>query len=261
LIISGQTINVKQIARATAVPATRYDGALPPESIGALFGSDLAATTQPATTSPLPISLAGTELRFQDPFGSLLPVPLFYISPGQINFLVPREISFTDSIMVPRGNIGTMSVIKNGELIADGNVPLAALSPGLFMSNPDLLGPPAGSLLRVKASGERSYEPIADYDQTRKRFVPRPIDLGDETESVYLILFGSGIRGRNALGSVSVKFAEVDAPAIYAGPQGDFTGLDQVNVLIPRSLKGRGEVRLVCSAENKPANQGRIAFQ
>jgi uncharacterized protein (TIGR03437 family) len=163
--------------------------------------------------------------------------------------------------MAPTGSTGNISVIKNGELIADGNILFAKLSPGLFMSNSDLLGPPAGSVLRVKASGERIYEPIADYDQTRRRFVPRPIDLGDATDSVYLILFGSGIRGRSTQGAVSVKFAEFDSPAIYAGPQGDFAGLDQVNVLIPRTLKGRGEVRLICSVDGILANQGRIAFQ
>ena len=89
----------------------------------------------------------------------------------------------------------------------------------------------------------------------------RPIDLGDESDKVYLVLFGSGIRGRKDSSLVKTKIAELDAPVLYAGAQGDLAGLDQVNVLLPRSLKGRGEVRLVCSVGSKDANQVRVAFQ
>ncbi|HMV49663.1 MAG TPA: NF038122 family metalloprotease, partial [Blastocatellia bacterium] len=95
LTINGQSINFKQLARATAVSGTRYDSSLSPDSIGALFGSELSGDTQSVTTNPLPTNLAGTAIRIQDPFGASLFAPLFYVSPGQINFLVPKEIGFT----------------------------------------------------------------------------------------------------------------------------------------------------------------------
>ena len=43
-------------------------------------------------------------------------------------------------------------------------------------------------------------------------------------------------------------------PADYAGAQGFFVGLDQVNVKIPRSLIGRGEVNLELIVDGKAAN-------
>lgn len=129
------------------------------------------------------------------------------------------------------------------------------------MANSDGIGPPAGTLLRVKANGQQQYEDLAVYDETRKRFVSRAIDLGEEGDSLYLILFGTGIRQRKALNSVTAKLAEVSGTVVYAGPQGSYAGLDQINVLLPRNVRGRGEVRLVINIEGKDANQGRITFQ
>ncbi len=45
---------------------------------------------------------------------------------------------------------------------------------------------------------------------------------------------------------------------IYAGLQGDFFGLDQVNVRIPRSLIGRGEVDIVLTVDGKVANTVKV---
>ena len=38
-------------------------------------------------------------------------------------------------------------------------------------------------------------------------------------------------------------------------PQGQFVGLDQINIgPLPRSLAGRGEVNILLTADGKPAN-------
>ena len=41
---------------------------------------------------------------------------------------------------------------------------------------------------------------------------------------------------------------------LYAGPQSQFVGLDQVNVLLGRSLIGRGQVNVVLTVDGKVAN-------
>ena len=53
----------------------------------------------------------------------------------------------------------------------------------------------------------------------------------------------------------------MDAETIYAGAQGDFTGLDQVNLRLPRSLAGRGEVDVVANVDGVPANVVRVAVK
>jgi uncharacterized protein (TIGR03437 family) len=46
----------------------------------------------------------------------------------------------------------------------------------------------------------------------------------------------------------------------YAGSQGTFAGLDQVNISIPAALRGRGEVDVVVSAGGQASNAVRLAF-
>ena len=85
--------------------------------------------------------------------------------------------------------------------------------------------------------------------------MPAPIDLGPTGEQVYLILFGSGFRGRSNLAAVTVKIGGTNMDVLYAGAQGDLVGLDQINIgPLPRSLAGRGNVNLEVTIDGKMAN-------
>jgi hypothetical protein len=108
--------------------------------------------------------------------------------------------------------------------------------------------------LRVRANGQQVIEPVAQWDAAQNRFVAAPIDLSVESEQVFLILFGTGLRYRSSLSSVSARIGGIDAQVLFAGAQGDFAGLDQVNVSLPRSLTGRGEVDVVLMVDGKAAN-------
>src|SRR5262249_50273124 len=121
--------------------------------------------------------------------------------------------------------------------------------------------PAAGVLLRVKADGTSAYEPIVRYDEAQKRFVAVPIDLGPEGDQVYFVGFGTGFRYRSALSAVTVKIGGVDATVNFAGAQGDLLGVDQLNVLLPRNLAGRGEVELALTVDGKAANTLRLVIR
>jgi len=81
-----------------------------------------------------------------------------------------------------------------------------------------------------------------------------PINLGAATDQVFLVLFGTGIRFRSDLAAVTAKVGGVDAQVTFAGRQGTFQGLDQVNVRLPRSLIGRGEVDVSLTVNGKVSN-------
>jgi uncharacterized protein (TIGR03437 family) len=133
------------------------------------------------------------------------------------------------------------------------------VAPGLFTANSDGLGAPAAFALRVRDGRiEPDLETVAQYDAAQGRFVPRPIDLGPGNEQVFLILFGTGLRYHSGLPAVSAKIAGMETYVQYAGTQGDFAGLDQVNVQLPRNLIGRGEVEVALTVEGKTANPVRI---
>jgi uncharacterized protein (TIGR03437 family) len=84
--------------------------------------------------------------------------------------------------------------------------------------------------------------------------------LGVDTP-VYLSLYGTGIRNRTSLAGVSVTIHGVAMPLQYAGPQGFYAGLDQVNVALLLSLRGTGETDLVLTVDGQPANTVRVNIQ
>jgi uncharacterized protein (TIGR03437 family) len=244
--IGGVNVPIRQLGRATSVSAASFSASLAPSAIGAIFGAGLAKSTQVATSQPLPTNLGGTTVNVFDPGNNTtLAAPLFFASAGQINFLVPPT--------APTG-ILIISVLVDGVSIADGLVIMTPVAPALFTANSSGRGLAAAVVLRVKADGTQVFEPLSRFDSTQNAFVPVPIDFGADTDRIFLLLYGSGIRGRSALTAVSVQAGGTDAPVSYAGPQNDFVGLDQVNTELPRSLKGRGEITINLTVDGRPAN-------
>ncbi|MGH9843534.1 MAG: hypothetical protein ACREEM_32755 [Blastocatellia bacterium] len=69
----------------------------------------------------------------------------------------------------------------------------------------------------------------------------------------------AGLRG--GLSSVTAKIGGADAQAAFAGAQGGFVGLDQVNLQLPRGLAGRGEVDVALTVDGQAANVVRIGIK
>ena len=238
-------------AQVTTVDAAGYRGArVAPGSIAAAFGAGFSTATAAADTSPLPELLAGTSLTVKDRDGAVLPSALFFVSPGQVNFVAPASMP---------GGAGTVTITRADGAHFSGPVRIEAVAPGVFAANSDGKGPPAASLLRVGADGSQSGEAVAVLVGTS--FVARPIDWGLDSDQLYLILYGTGIRGRSALSAVTVTVGGLAAEVLFAGDQGQFAGLDQVNVRLPVALRGRGEVDLQLAVDGQASNTLRLAFQ
>ncbi|MCI0351571.1 MAG: hypothetical protein L0Z53_19280 [Acidobacteriales bacterium] len=237
----------------TSVSAASYSGAtLARGSIVAAFGADLASATVAATTTPLPTTLGGTTVKVRDSAGAERLAPLFFVSPTQINYQIPAGTA-TGPAMV---------TITTGDSIASaGTVQIAAVAPGLFTANASGQGFAAAVALRVKADGTQSFEPVARFDAAVQQFVAIPIDLGPESDQVFLILFGTGIRLRSSLSAVSANLGGVDAQVAFAGAQDGFVGLDQVNVRLPRSLIGRGAVDVALTVDGQAANTVKVSIK
>lgn len=238
---------------ASHVSAASYRGqTIAPEAIIAAFGSNLATTTVSATTVPLPTTLAGTSVKVRDAFGTERLAPLFFVSPTQVNYLVPAGTTSGAASIVIAGSNGQASQTA---------VQIASVAPGLFTADASGRGLAAAYVLRIKADGSQSSEPVAQFDSSQNRFVARPIDLGAATDQVFLIMFGNGLRYRSSLAAVSAQVGGTGVTVSYAGAQGDFVGLDQVNLLLPKSLAGRGEVDVVLTVEGQAANTVRVSIK
>lgn len=237
----------QQLASVSA--ASFLTAALAGESMVSSFGSGLAAGSQTAAATPLPTSLSGVTVRVRDGAGVERASPLFFVSPGQINFQIPA------GTMV---GAATVSVVRENRTAARGVVQIANAAPGLFAANANGQGAAAAVALRVRANGAQQFEPVAQFDSAQNRFVTRPLDLGSSTDNLYLALFGTGIRFRRSTAPAVVRIGGIESQAIYAGAQGGFVGLDQVNVLVPRALAGRGEVDVTVTVDGRTSNPVRV---
>ncbi len=230
----------------TSISAASYLGnEVASESMIAAFGANLAMRTEAASGLPLPTALAGTFVKVRDSAGLERDAALFFVSPGQVNYLVPAGT---------QNGLATVTVTSGDGTISAGTLNIASVAPGLFAANANGRGVAAAVLLRVKPDNSQSFEVISRFDTTQNVFVPLPVDLGPATDRVFVLLFGTGIRARSGLDAVLVRIGAATAEINYAGPSGDLAGLDQVNALIPRSLSGRGLVDIVLTVDGKAAN-------
>src|SRR5215813_8704947 len=225
------------IGSVATVSAASYKSVVSPGSIAAAFGSGLATQTAQATARPLPTNLAGTTVRVN---GAL--APLFYVSPGQVNYLTPPGI--------PPGMASV--VITSGDgAVSTGSVQIAPVAPALFTANSDAKGALSSQVLRIKIDGRQIYESLFQYDGTR--FVTRPIDFGEESDQLFLVLYLTGIRHAPPSG-VRVSLGGVEYGALYVGEQGTLDGLDQLNVALPRNFGGRGKISLLVKSDGYGAS-------
>lgn len=240
-------------ASANAVSAASFVGpALAPESIGTVFGSQLAPATEQASTVPLPTSLAGVSVTVTDRAGVNRAAPLFYASPTQINFQVPVGTA---------AGPATVTVQTNGVTRAIAKAQVEPTAPAIFTQNSDGRGVPAALLVRIAPDGTTRSDPVFSCGATPGSCQPLPLDLGPAEDRIYLLLFGTGIRNRTSLTGVSITVGGMNFPIDYAGPQGQFVGLDQVNVPLSHALAGRGAVDIVLAVDSKPGNTVQLVFR
>lgn len=233
----------------TTVSAASFEAPVAPESIVSAFGLGLAPVgtsaqgtdTDPAPGIQLPTQLAGTTVEVNGRRASL-----FYVSASQVNFLVPVETAAGPANVVIRSGDGTIS---------NGTVQITRVAPSVFTANANGSGVPAAYLVRAKATGQQFNEPISQFSQEAGRFIPKPIDMGPSSDQVILVLSMTGVRGADDLDgngnlqeSFRVLIGGVERTPQFVGRQPDFVGLDQLNVVIPRSLIGSGTVDVTVNA-------------
>jgi uncharacterized protein (TIGR03437 family) len=219
--------------------------ALAPDAIASLYAAGMATTTQAAPSLPLPLALAGVTVNVTDSAGTTRPAPLFYVSPNQVNLLIPSGTAM---------GVATITVNGNGAAFS-GTAPITATAPGLYTVNSAGFGPVAAQVVNGGS--------VASTSQCNSsgQCAPVPIAVSTGATPTYLILYGTGIRHAIPVTGVSVKIGNVEAPVLYAGAQPQYAGLDQVNVSLPAALAGRGQLVVTVTANGQTSNMGDLAFQ
>ncbi len=208
------TVNAASFA--AGVPAA-------PSAIVAGFGSHLATQTV-AASGTLTTSLGGTTVNITDANRVTTPAEIFFASAGQVNFLIPPGIALgAGQVQIMAGD-GTASV---------GPITIAGVAPGIFTADGSVA---VGQAVQVDAQGNQTYLNLAVYNAATGKFSAAPISLAPGTSTI-LVLYGTGIRNA-PLSQVTMQIGGQAVTPAFAGIQGTFAGLDQINVQIPQSLAG-----------------------
>jgi uncharacterized protein (TIGR03437 family) len=211
--------------RPMTVDAAKYGGLVAPESTASAFGTGLASQPVTATNPLLPISLDGTTVYVDGVAAGLI-----FVSNQQVNFVVPSK--------TPLRPADIMVVARDGA-VSRGMASIAGTIPAIFTQRGDGTGAPAGV---ASADGQNFNLPISNPDGS-----PIPIDAG-----YFLKIFGTGMRFAST--EMTINIGGMDVTPSFFGAEGFYQGLEHVNLQIPQSLAGSGEVDMVLTLDGKTSN-------
>jgi len=207
--------------------------------MAAVFGSNLSTQTAVATDLPLPFNLKGVTAQVVDGANVSHPAPLFFVSFGQINLLIP------EGAKPGAGRI----VINNGAgVVSQGPLQIANTSLAIFTFN----GSGNGLAAALTTSDGVNFESVMNPGGS-----PRAISCGAAWRQNFLIVFGTGLRHAT---NMRVRIGGAEVTPVYWGPQGYYEGLDQVNVAIPWATPN-GITNISLVADGQVSNTAQVLMQ
>ena len=201
-----------------------------PGSLATLLGVGLSTETAGAGGGALPVILGGSSLAITDSAGTARLVDLLYVSPMQINFVMPGDFQ--------PGKL-SLTVQRSDGVEIRANADASILAPALFTYEDNRAMEYA---LRIEPDGQQT---VLSARET--------IVLDDRP--VYLVLYATGIRNRSSVANVQCTIGSMSLPVEYAWPElSGIPGLDQVNVRLTSAMKGSGVINVVLAVDGVPSN-------
>jgi uncharacterized protein (TIGR03437 family) len=217
--------------------ATQLQQNLAPNTIATLYGTNLSFTTRAAnegdlSAGTLPTSLEGVTVYVND-----MQANLFFVSPGQINFLIPSTITTATAKVV------VIRVATGGPVVI---IPIASSTPGFFEwnGNQAVAVHLDGSVV-TPATPAVAGEVILLFAAGLGQTAP-PIISGEVVHGPTWIIALSQFR--ILLNGVPLPSSNV----LYAGLAPNFSGLYQINLRLPAVLPSNPQIQISMGAEVSP---------
>ena len=221
-----------------------------PGSIISLYGTDLAPAVAAAQSLPLPTQLAGVSVRIGDRFA-----PLYFVSPGQINAMVPFEVNGRVNVQVVAGNASTSAQV---------GVTLSSNSPRMFsinqqgtgqgaiqIANTVIFAAPTNSIPGAQARPARPGEFLTIYCSGLGAVSNPPVSGAASP--------GTTLSTTTTVPSVTV--GGVPATPTFSGLAPGFVGLYQINLAVPAATAAGNSVPIVITMGGVTSNTVTIAVQ
>lgn len=232
---SGNTSPATDVAIQNSSTASGYPR-LGAGSFAAAYGTNLASTTATATGTDFPTTLAGVSVSITDSAGVTRQAGVQYVSPGQVNYLVPA------------GTASGIATVTIGS--SSGAAQIDAVGPGLYSLSVTTQVAAATAALYT-ANGQILPVPVFDCVSGCKTVA---LSLGGSGDTLAISFYGTGFRNVSSPSDASVTIGGVPAQILYVGAQPSYPGLDQLNVVVPASLAGVGDVPVVLTVNGQTAN-------
>jgi uncharacterized protein (TIGR03437 family) len=201
---------------------------LAPGSLVSIFGSQLADGEARSGDTPLDTNLANTEVRLND-----RPMPLLYVSSGQINAQIPYDVPSNTPLQLLVRKIDAQSYPET--------VTVAPAAPGIFTD------PSTGRAIVINRDGS----------------VNSPSSPAHAGEVV--VMYGTGLGPVNppvadgyaapaaapTVNPVVVQIGGISVTPLYAGLTPGSPGLYQINVAVPQNVTPSSQVPVVMTIANQ----------
>jgi uncharacterized protein (TIGR03437 family) len=207
---------------------------LSPGSMFSIFGSKLSQGQAGSPRLPLETQLAGALATIGG-----RQVPLIVATAGQINAIVPYGLT---------PNTEHQLIVRTGDRYSlPEPIVLAPTQPAIFSK--DATGKGQGTI--VKATGGLA-EP-GNAAPVGSVVVVYCTGLGEVDQPVEAGQPAPGSPPAKAIGDVRLRIGEADATVLFAGLVPGFTGLYQVNAIVPENVTPGDAVEVVLFAAGQPS--------
>jgi len=210
------------------------------------LGKNLATGDEFGDLSALPSTLGGASVKVVDSAGVESAALLYSVSRDAVRFVMPAAANGT-AVVTVTGADGQSWV---------GSLEVTGVSPGMYTVNS--AGTAQGYLVRELADGSASAEEFTRTNPDTGALEPIDIDMGAEDTKIYLVLYGTGLRGVSALEAMGATAAGEAAAVTDVHANENIPALDEVRLLLPRSLVGKGEVEIRVTADGVTSNGVKI---
>ena len=211
----------QSFAQMTVVNGASFDPAQPvaPGSLTTVFGQKLCSQTMAgAWIAPgqLPTTLGGCALTV-----SGVPAMMQYVSPGQINFIMPGGVSSGEAPVL----------IHNGSQMMSGKAVVGVAGPGMFAMNG--MGVGEGSMLSA----------------TMWRI--GPFSTTTNGQPTYVAIYVTGLDPST---KPLVTIGGIPVDVMFFGDAPGYVGLQQINITLPASMAGVGRAPVMVTSNGRTSN-------
>ncbi len=240
--------NVSSAATGTLISsasAASYFPKVAPDSLVTAFWNNpsVSTTVAPATW---PTALGGVSVSITDSAGVTRLAPIYYVAATQLSFEIPDGTA-----------PGVATVAIPG---FTGGLQIDTLAPSLYSANSNGQGVAAATAALYSTDGTVTPQTLFQCP-TGGTCTASPMNLGNPADQLYVLLYGTGLRNFSSMQNVKVTIGGVLATVAYLGVQSQYPALDQMNVIVPHSLAGAGEVPIVLTVDGQTANVVTISLK